>query len=632
MRVWTSRCPVAMSILLLGGTSARAQSPAPSPPTLVFPSETSLLHIDAIALDQAGLPVSDMKAEDFAIEFAGRKFTPRVAAFVSLAEPRSASERVPLPGEKPRPEEAQRVIVFFVVNPVLDVLDSSDADSLAESLATRTMQSALRMSRLLEHYVDRLAGPRDLAAIARAESRRVALSDLTTDRAVLRQAIDDVRTRWLEGPPINVGPGMLSIFDRRIAEMIDQAAGAVRAIRRVPGRKLMFISSRFLRSGRDYTQASDALRRLRDAANQSGVTIYGLDPAGPTADASRSREGDKVTPLRELAAATGGRLIANTNNLEGEVERALDENRGYYILGFEPDASVRGRPTGIRVRSRRDGVDVRARETLAPDLNLQAEPGFLDGLRLAELADSPFSPRGLDVGLDVAVRWSDSGEPEAEVAATVIGTSPSPIRLEVLTRILTEERRIVFQEERPMILRPRDASRPLRFSTTRKLNSPEKNGSRGPLKDGAVIQVDVALRDRGSRATGAARRILEVPLPHRDRLVLTRPVLRATGVDAFVASAFPPGASVLMQVQAAGLKRSAGGRTQVEIASRFLRNGRIVRAEPVGRIEDRLPDPFNIDGRISLAGLEPGVYEIEVAITDLVGRKTVASASAFSIR
>jgi hypothetical protein len=69
-----------------------------------------------------------------------------------------------------------------------------------------------------------------------------------------------------------------------------------------------------------------------------------------------------------MAEDTGGRVIADSNDLTGAVGQVLDDQKGYYLVGYAPDArsftldadrpryhrlSVKVKRPGLRVRSRR---------------------------------------------------------------------------------------------------------------------------------------------------------------------------------------------------------------------------------------------------------------------------------------
>jgi hypothetical protein len=136
----------------------------------------------------------------------------------------------------------------------------------------------------------------------------------------------------------------------------------------------------------DYTQFQSTL----DRANRANVSFYPIDPRGVAVfdspiDTQRTgllAPGQTVLPpvsvdsanlrsrqgsLRDLAAATDGMAIMNTNDIEGGLRRVTDDLSSYYLLGYYSTGKLDGKFHSIRVRVKRPGVQVRARRGyLAP--------------------------------------------------------------------------------------------------------------------------------------------------------------------------------------------------------------------------------------------------------------------------
>ena len=132
----------------------------------------------------------------------------------------------------------------------------------------------------------------------------------------------------------------------------------VQALARMPGRKaLLFVSEGFVLADK-HGATEQVLARMHDVidtANRASVVIYGLDPGGlrtygPSAseilrapddvkDYASNARGigrELQTGIVSLAVDTGGLALRDTNDLDGAVGRVLDDQRGYYLLGFEP--------------------------------------------------------------------------------------------------------------------------------------------------------------------------------------------------------------------------------------------------------------------------------------------------------
>ena len=184
----------------------------------------------------------------------------------------------------------------------------------------------------------------------------------------------------------------------------------IRGLRVLPGRKSIILFSdgfRLYDEDEGSNRILDSLRRLTDLANRASVVVYTVDPrgiqplgltavddlSGPIApgkaaaaanfgDPSQAQwvmsvESDLQNRRRDfflsqqgldyLSQQTGGFFVRNTNDIEGAVRRVLNDQNGYYLLGYRPDESTfnsEGRRTGfhhIEVKVRRPGLKVRTR-------------------------------------------------------------------------------------------------------------------------------------------------------------------------------------------------------------------------------------------------------------------------------
>jgi hypothetical protein len=139
-------------------------------------------------------------------------------------------------------------------------------------------------------------------------------------------------------------------------------------------------------------------------ANRANISFYTLDPRGLTAfdedlSARRSlkisedqaRLAARQESLHNMASATDGMALLNTNNLDGALNRMLIDVGSYYLLGYySTNTKLDGKFRRLTVRVKRPAVDVRARPGyLAPTeaeaamarvdrLMNGAKPGFSD--------------------------------------------------------------------------------------------------------------------------------------------------------------------------------------------------------------------------------------------------------------
>ena len=120
-------------------------------------------------------------------------------------------------------------------------------------------------------------------------------------------------------------------------------------------------------------------RRFRDMfgeANRANVSFYPIDPRGlPTFDTPigpdpplpLQQDQAQLTARREslitLALNTDGIALVNSNDLRTQLRRVADDLTSYYLMGYySTNSKPDGRFRYIKVRSKRPGIEVRARQ------------------------------------------------------------------------------------------------------------------------------------------------------------------------------------------------------------------------------------------------------------------------------
>ncbi len=211
----------------------------------------------------------------------------------------------------------------------------------------------------------------------------------------------------------------------------------LRGIEALPGRKaVVFVSEGFDLGIRDAkaSRTWSAFTRVMDRANRAGVVVYSMDPRGlqtgmmvaednpqtpfspnsgaPTgvelqqlitgANAKRHRAlMDTQESLTYLAEQTGGFAVLNTNGLFEGLARAVDDTRGYYLVGFDTAIAVNERwdPNDVRIRVTRPGLTVRARRGLFGPAEKDRPRDGPPTDPLVAAALTPFSSGSIDVRL-----------------------------------------------------------------------------------------------------------------------------------------------------------------------------------------------------------------------------------------
>jgi VWFA-related protein len=116
-------------------------------------------------------------------------------------------------------------------------------------------------------------------------------------------------------------------------------------------------------------------RNLFGEANRANISFYPVDPRGlaafdtpmgpepplsPSADYAQLRT--RAESLRTLAINTDGLALIGNNDLKKQLRRVADDLTSYYLMGYySTNSKLDGKFRNIKVRSKRPGVDVRAR-------------------------------------------------------------------------------------------------------------------------------------------------------------------------------------------------------------------------------------------------------------------------------
>jgi VWFA-related protein len=114
------------------------------------------------------------------------------------------------------------------------------------------------------------------------------------------------------------------------------------------------------------------LRDLAGEANRANVSFYTIDPRGlvatectlcPNIALDRAILKAHHDSLADLATSTDGRFLLESNDLHGQLRQIADDLASYYLMGYySTNPKLDGRYRTIKVRSKRPGIEVRARQ------------------------------------------------------------------------------------------------------------------------------------------------------------------------------------------------------------------------------------------------------------------------------
>jgi VWFA-related protein len=570
---------LAFALVFMLCAAAFGQQPTPVPPQNeedVVRITTNLVQVDALVTDKKGRQVTDLRPEDFEILEDGRpqkitnfsyiELSPMMPAAPSTAAPAEKSAP-PAPPVRLRPEQVRRTIALVV-------------DDLGISF-----ESAKFARQALRKFVDEQMQPGDLVAILRTTAGVGALQQFTSDRRQLHAAIEHVRGTLI-GNDLVTPFGPLTSNDTiasRIPGLEDKdqrnpedennefreelfaigTLGAlnyvVRGLRDLPGRKAVVLISEglpiFNSEGRS-ERILESLRRLTDLSNRAAVVIYamdarGLQPFGLTAaDDTHGLSLDQLermlsnrrrvyfesqNGLNYLAQQTGGIFIHDTNDLSGGFRRVLEDQKGYYLIGYRPDESTFDPKTGARrfhkisVKVHPPGLRVRSRSGFYGITDEQARP--VRRTREEQLLGalvSPFSSG--DIKTRLTSLFGNDPRSSSFMRSLVyidahdlsFATQPDGTRLanlDVLAITFGDNGRAVDQVERTYELRVKDEAyeRLIKHGLIYTLNV--------PVKKAGAYQLRVAVRDAATEHVGSASQFIEVPNLDKNRLALSGIVL-----------------------------------------------------------------------------------------------------------
>ncbi len=333
--------------------------------------------------------------------------------------------------------------------------------------------------------------------------------------------------------------------------------GIFKGMAELPGRKIvLYLSESLLTLGGTTEDLSNQVLQLIETARRAGVSVYALDAAGlRTSNIAASErvtgsgtlirvstpemalsDFERMGVARALVAGTGGDLIANTNDLESGLERAVEDSSSYYVIGFKPATldnkfhrlavSVKGR-TELVVRTRRGYFAV----------NQETVSGT--NTELAAALISPI-PR-IDVPLEVVANVVPKGNEQIVMTGLHVGrnylTLPAPAAAdqtaayEVLAWVFAAGR------DQPAGV----IQRTLTFDLLKDPQAREKLKTEGfvyvpqPLTlPPGVYQIRAVIREKATGAVGSAYQFFEIPnVTDRKVVSLSSLVLTNSGRDGF---------------------------------------------------------------------------------------------------
>ncbi|HEV2883386.1 MAG TPA: VWA domain-containing protein [Pyrinomonadaceae bacterium] len=661
---------------------------------------TNLVQVDPVITDSKGKQVTDLRSDEVEILEDGKPQQITNFAYVALDSgqptvPTAPVDRnaAPAPPLRLRPDQVRRTMALVV-------------DDLGLSF-----ESAYQVRRALKKFLDQEMQPNDLVAIIRTGGGIGALQQFTSDKRQLYAAVEKVK--WnpsgrggisafapISGTDLPVSRDEDEMARTTAGEDMDQfredlfAVGTlgainyvVRGLRELPGRKSVVLMSDgfkiFSRSSPEgNSRILTALRRLTDLANRASVVIYTIDARGlqtlgfTAADSTSGMSTSQVeqtlsnrrsdffesqSGLSYLAQQTGGIAFRNTNDLAGGIRRVIEDQKGYYLIGYRPDEATFDTVSGRRkfhklgLKVKRPGkFNVRMRNGFYGITDEEATPPRQT--RVQQMYGALVSPFGSS-GVHVRLTSLFANDPKAgslmrsmlHVKGKDLTFTDEPdgwhkAVFDILAITFGDNGVVVDQIGRTHTMRVRGKvyERLLADGFTYNITVPVK-------KPGAY-QLRTAVRDTASERLGSATQFIEVPDIKKNRLILSGIMLRGITPEVYkrgvvdtvkqdsddTVDESDPNAHPAVRQFKSGLVMLYGlviynaqvqktGKPQLLMQTKLFRNGQQVfegKQIPIDTSNQTDLKRLNAAGAIQLGTeMEPGEYVIQIIVTDTLAKE-----------
>jgi VWFA-related protein len=660
-------------------------------PDTIFRISVDLVQVDAVVVDSHDNPVTDLQAEDFRIFQDGKEQKITAFSFIRTQNPRRPNEAetkpairskneppIPLPPITPlKRAQMRRIIALFV-------------DDLALSI-----DSTIRIRQSLRKWVDTEMQPDDLVAVIRAAVGISALQQFTGDKRALYAAIDRVQFNSLGSrvgtssfAPLNsLGkePGAVNrakflAESGRLSAMasMNTMRYVVSGLKDLPGRKSLIVFSESMPTDFGIFRAEPTVekcaRDLIESANRATVVIHIIDPRGVaytgltaeddvdymSAEAMAATDASRHTMLVasqnnmvRITKETGGLFINYTNDIAAGLKTAVDDGNGYYLIGYQPNASTveemeKAKPKlhAIRVKVKRPGLHVRSRSRFFsfPSQEEKSKPSS-QREQIEQALASPFTDETVPVRLTPLFFQAQEGKSAisallhfdaSKLTFSTIKDDWREASVDIVAATLDADgRQVDFAYKRGTVqARGRTFENMLKSGVAFLMPFPVKN-------PGAFI-MRVVMYDNKSGQLGSATQFVAIPDLSKKQLALSGIVLAAEalkpqafslqeGVIAYenangtaAVRVFGPGETIAWACQIFNAKTDTSGKSQLKVQARLFHEGReVIPKKPLATAIESQDNalPIKATGQMQLKQLMPGRYVLQMIVFDALANK-----------
>jgi VWFA-related protein len=468
----------------------------------------------------------------------------------------------------------------------------------------------------------------------------------------------------------------------------------ISGMNQLPGRKVMMLFSDGMRIGSESNKSRTSsvygfLQDVVDYANRSSVVVYTFDTKGlqslsiQAADSTyevidghreqkeREREAtfkSSQDGLVYLANQTGGKALLDSNGLNDGMQRALDEQAGYYLLGYQPDAetfnAAERRFNKLEVKVLRPGLKVSYRSGFfSSPGSTPTDTKAVTNDAMAKALMSPFASN--DIGLAVNalyasdptdgpyirsflhidaknLKFSDDTEgwkkATFDVAAVTFGDNGVPVEnaqttYTIKTKGATHETMLQKGFVYTLIV---------------------------PVKKPGVYQFRVALRDTATGKIGSASQIVDIPDVAKQKLTMSTLAVEDVSRNTWenitqgkvgngpgqvqiastllydtVLKQFSAGTVLRYGFEVYNAKHDGSQTSKLETQARIMQNNKALIEGNVNKFEsvaqNAAPNP-RVSGAILLKDtLLPGDYVLQITVRDLLSKQMTTQLFPFEV-
>ena len=700
-------------------TSSPPQTPArPSPTPVVNAPKaadeqdvvkitTNLVQIDAVVTDKSGKRIVDLKPDEVEIYEDSQVRAITSFSYINLNSPsppptsldqKARAIGAPMVPRRLRPEQVRRTIALVV-------------DDLGLSF-----ESAYNVRKSLKQFLDEQLQPDDLVAIIRTSGGIGALQSFTTDKRQLYAAVDKVKWNVTGRSEVSANPFMFSagLMDRaeeggrgatkkeelEIEKQVVRlrrdmfAVGTlgalhyvIKGLQSLPGRKsvILFSDGINIPRGNDIgdDRILDVLSELTDFANRASVVLYAVDARGLqtlglsagdtttgfTPEQVDDRLANRKNSLLEtqqgltlLAAETGGIAVLNSNDLSRGIKRILDDQQGYYLIGYRPDESTFANVNGqsklhhIRVKIRRPGdFNVRTRSRFFGRTDEPKAENLTPSQQLGNALTSPFSASDIQLKLTSTFANTKSAGSvlqsflHVKASDLTFSTEPDGSRkatFDIAAITFGDNGRVIEQH----------GYQPSVTVAAADFERVNKNGFvfglTIPIKKAGAYQLRMALRDVLTNRIGAAGQFVEIPDLSKNRLTVSGILLSGIPLETYRKNALlqpagekSDGANLQADPNANPAVRlfktdhalvyafniynarvdKGSGKSKLKTQLRIFRDGKLIFAgdeEAFSPLDQTDPKRLLGAGVVRMGSqMVPGEYVIQIVVTDLLAKQ-----------